>query len=77
MPMHLHGSARYRKDERKRAQVEVPGPKGKSVELVDDPVLVARILLALGLYGRAPARAPPRAGGGLFDDMDQRYAADD
>ena len=49
----------------------------ESVELVDDPVLVARILLALGLYGRAPARAPPRAGGGLFDDMDQRYATDD
>jgi hypothetical protein len=49
----------------------------ESVELVDDPVLVARILLALGLYGRAPARAPPRTGVSLFDDIDQCYDGDD
>jgi hypothetical protein len=48
----------------------------ESVELVDDPVLVARILLALGLYGRAPARAPPRMDVSLFDDIAQRYHAD-
>lgn len=45
--------------------------------MVDDPPLVARILLALGLYGRAPARAPPRRGGTLFDDIDQCYDAGD
>ena len=49
----------------------------ESCELVDDPVLVARILLALGLYGRAPARAPPRTGRSLFDNIDECYDADD
>ena len=48
----------------------------ESVEIVTEPVLVARILLALGLYGRAPARAPPRRGS-LFDDTCQEsYDAD-
>jgi hypothetical protein len=36
---------------------------------VDDHLLQARILLTLGLCGRAPARAPPRTGYGLFDDV--------
>ena len=49
----------------------------ESCELACDPVLVARILLALGLYGRAPARAPPRTGRSLFDNIDECYDADD
>jgi hypothetical protein len=48
----------------------------ESAEIVDEPLLVARILLALGLYGRAPARAPPRCVT-IFDDMDQRLEGDD
>lgn len=47
-----------------------------SFEIVVDANVVARILLALGLYARAPARAPPRSNS-LFDDIDQRYAETD
>ena len=49
----------------------------ESVEMVDDPLLAFRILLALGLYGRAPARAPPRSSGSIFDNIDPCYDADD
>ena len=47
-----------------------------SFEIVSDHIVVARILLALGMYARAPARAPPRSDH-LFDDIDQRYAETD
>lgn len=49
----------------------------ESVEVVDDPLLVARMLLALGLYGRAPARAPPRSSISLFDDINECHAVDE
>ncbi len=43
----------------------------ESIEIVTEPLLVARILLAPRLYGRAPARDPPRSAR-LFDDIDQQ-----
>ena len=48
----------------------------ESAEIVEGPLLVARILLALGLYSRTPARASPRCVT-IFDAMDQRLKGDD
>lgn len=48
----------------------------EGVELVTEPLLVARMLLALGLYGRAPARDPPRSTSFIDDIAQQDFDAE-